>query len=70
MKMKLRDKILITVQKKHAALMDEALVNIDVYENSVGIGEHSDIVEAVEAQVEKYVHSQEIVDAIDHILND
>lgn len=68
--MKLRDKILITVQKKHAALMDEALVNIDVYENSVGIGEHADIVEAVEAQVEKYVHSQEIVDAIDRILND
>lgn len=65
----MKDKILITIQKKHLALMDEALVNIEVYENAVGIGEHPDLVGAVEEQVEKYAHSQEIVEAIDSILN-
>ncbi len=64
----MKDKILKAIQSKHAAAMAEALVNIEVYENAVGIGEHPDIVAAVEAQVEIYVHSQEIVEGIDHIL--
>lgn len=65
----MKNKILNAIKTKHIALMEEALVNIEVYENAVGIGEHPDLVGAVEEQVEKYVHSQEIVDGIDHILN-
>jgi len=48
--------------------MQEALVNIEVYDNAVGIGEHPDIVEAVEAQVDKYVHALEMVEGVDKIL--
>lgn len=42
-----------------------AKANIDVYlTNSVGIGEHPDVVEAVESQVEKMAAAQEKIDTI------
>jgi len=42
-----------------------ARANIDVYlTNSVGIGEHPDVVEAVESQVEKMAAAQEKIDTI------
>ena len=50
--------------------MEEALVNIDVYDHSVGIGEHPDLVQAVESQVDKYVHALEMVEGINSILGD
>lgn len=62
-------KLLKAVRLKHEAIMEEALVNIEVYENSVGIGEHPDIVSAVEEQVDKYVHALEMVEGVDKILN-
>ena len=65
----MRDKILNAVRAKHLALMEEALVNIDVYNNSVGIGEHPDLVEAVESQVDKYVHALEMVEGVDKVLS-
>ena len=40
--------------------------NVEVYlQNPVGIGEHSDIVEAVIAEVEKMAHWQDVIDIID-----
>lgn len=65
----MRDKILKAVRAKHVAIMEEALVNIDVYNNSVGIGEHPDLVEAVESQVDKYVHALEMVEGVDKVLS-
>jgi len=65
----MRDKLLQALRLKHEALMETALVNIEVYENAVGIGEHPDIIEAVESQVKQYVESAEIVDGIDRIIN-
>ena len=62
-------KLLKAVKSKHQAVMEEALVNIEVYENSVGIGEHPDIVGAVEEQVDKYVHALEMVEGVDKILH-
>lgn len=62
-------KLLKAVKAKHMAVMEEALVNIEVYENSVGIGEHPDIVSAVEEQVDKYVHALEMVEGVDKILH-
>ena len=64
----MKKKLLKAVKLKHQAVMQEALVNIEVYENSVGIGEHPDIVESVEAQVDKYVHALEMVEGVDKIL--
>ena len=65
----MKDKLLNALRLKHEALMETALVNIQVYENAVGIGEHPDIIEAVESQVKQYTESSEIVDAIDQIIN-
>ena len=42
----------------------EAKANIDVYRNSVGIGEHSDIVEAVIAETEKIAHFDDILEMV------
>ena len=62
--------LLRAVRSKHQAKMEEALVNIEVYEHSVGIGEHPDLVEAVEAQVDKYVHALEMVEGVNMMLGD
>ena len=40
--------------------------NVAVYmKNPAGIGEHSDIAEAVEAELTKIAHCQDIIDMID-----
>lgn len=66
----MREQLLRAVRSKHQAKMEEALVNIDVYERSVGIGEHPDIVEAVETQVDKYVHALEMVEGCNMLLGE
>ena len=65
----MKDKLLAAVRAKHLAVMEEALVNIEVYNNAVGIGEHADVVGAVEEQVSKYVHALEMVEGVDKILD-
>ena len=66
----MKDMLLRAVRLKNQAKMEEALANIEVYQNSVGIGEHPDLVEAVETQVEKYVHALEMVDGVNSILGE
>ena len=66
----MRDQLLKAVRSKHQAKMEEALVNIDIYERSVGIGEHPDLVEAVETQVDKYVHALEMVEGVNMLLGE
>jgi hypothetical protein len=40
--------------------------NVEVYlQNPAGIGEHSDIVEAVIAEVEKMAHWQDVIDIVE-----
>ena len=66
----MKAQLLRAVRSKHQALMEEALVNIEVYEKSVGIGEHPDLVQAVESQVDKYVHALEMVEGCNSILGE
>ena len=66
----MKEVLLRAVRSKHQAKMEEALANIAVYEKSVGIGEHPDLVEAVESQVDKYVHALEMVEGVNMILGD
>jgi len=66
----MKEKLLRAVRAKHQAIMEEALVNIEVYDHSVGIGEHPDLVQAVESQVDKYVHALEMVEGINSMLGD
>lgn len=61
-------KILDAIKQKHEAEMTSAVLNIQVYENAVGIGEHPDIVEAVEMQVKRYNEASEIVDAVNQLI--
>ena len=65
----MKEKLLKAVKAKHQAIIEEAMVNIEVYDHSVGIGEHPDLVAAVETQVDKYVHALEMVEGVDKILH-
>ena len=64
------ERLLRAIRAKHQAKMEEALANIEVYERAVGIGEHPEIVEAVETQVDKYVHALEMVEGVNMILGE
>ena len=65
----MRQELLEAIKAKHEAKVLEARVNINVYERSVGIGEHPDLVGAVEEQVKIYAESMEIIDAVSELLD-
>lgn len=61
--------ILKALQSQYQGAMDVALANIEVYKNNpAGIGEHPEITDAVDSQIEKFANAKEKFDAIDHIL--
>jgi len=50
--------------------MEEARVNIAVYmTNPAGIGEHPEIVEAIDSQIAKFAEAQEKLEALDDIID-
>jgi len=56
----MREVILNALEARYEAQMQEALVNIEVYlNNPVGIGEHSEIIEAIDGQVSKMAEATE-----------
>lgn len=56
----MREVILDALEAKYEAQIQEALVNIEVYlNNPVGIGEHSEIIEAIDGQVSKMAEATE-----------
>jgi len=58
------------LQMKYRAQMEEARVNIVVYmKNPVGIGEHPEIIEAIDTQVAKFAEAQERLAALDDIID-
>ena len=64
----MRDKLIAALILKYKAQMAEAEANIQVYmRNPAGIGEHSDIIGAINEQVEKAVHAQEKLDYINNL---
>jgi len=65
----MKQELLEAIKAKHEAKVLEARVNINVYERSVGIGEHPDLVGAVEDQVRVYAESMEIIDAVTELLD-
>ena len=58
---------MINVLKNHAqSNVHLHMMNIEAYlKNPAGIGEHSDIAEAVEAELDKIAAAQDRIDAID-----
>lgn len=65
----MKKELLEAIKAKHEAKILEAQANINVYDRSVGIGEHPDLVGAVEDQVRIYAESMEIIDAVTELLD-
>ena len=61
------DQYLIDALKiKYEAQMAEAYANIQVYlNNPAGIGEHPDIIAAIDTQVEVYANAKEKLEVLD-----
>ena len=59
--------ILLKATRSHAqGHVDKHIANIEVYLNqSVGIGEHSDIIEAIELELEEIAKYQDQLDILD-----
>ena len=59
------------LEKRYLAEIAEAVANIYVYEkNPVGIGEHADLVSAVDSQVEIIAHAEDKIMVIDKHFTD
>ena len=62
MRQQLKEALILKYQGEIAS----AKANIEVYfKNSVGIGEHPDIIDAIDSQVERAAHAQEKLDYVD-----
>ena len=56
----IRENLIIALLSKYEREMAEAKANIEVYlSNPVGIGEHPDIIAALDSQVAKYAEAAE-----------
>jgi hypothetical protein len=56
----IRDTLLRALIAKYEGEMSEAAANIEVYlAHPVGIGEHPDIIAALDGQLEKYAEAEE-----------
>ena len=57
--------IVDALEKKHEAKMAEAEANIKVYmENPVGVGDHPDIVETIDKEMQKITKAKEMLDEL------
>lgn len=60
-------KALDAIKLEQEAKIATAVENIRAYENSVGIGEHPDLVGAVKEQVAIVAEAQDILSALKHV---
>lgn len=68
--MQLRDKLLKSVKSHAQGHIDKHLANIEVYlANPAGIGEHSDIMEAIEMELEQVAKYQDQLDIVNKYFN-
>mgnify|MGYP001218991307 CR=1 FL=1 len=59
------DPFIKALQKKYEADIELAKANIEVYlSNPVGIGEHPDIVGAVDTQIDAIAHAEDKLDVL------
>ena len=65
----MREKIVDALRAKYVGQMQEAAVNIEIYLTSpTGIGEHSEILEAIDTQISKYAEAYEKNQALKEFL--
>ena len=64
-----RETLLKALMSQYQGEMDIAMANIEVYKNNpVGIGEHPDVAQAMDTQIERYANAKEKYDAVGDIL--
>lgn len=61
------DKALDVIQAEQEAIILKALENIRAYNNAIGIGEHPDLVEAVESQIKIIAEARDIISATEFV---
>ena len=62
----MREKLLKAVKSHAQGHIDKHVANIEVYlANPAGIGEHSDIIEAIEVELEQVAKYQDQLDIVD-----
>jgi hypothetical protein len=62
----MRELVVEALKAKYFGKMKEAEANIEIYlENPVGIGEHPEILDAIDSQIEKLVEAQEKFKALE-----
>jgi hypothetical protein len=66
-----RETLLKALASQYQGEMDIAMANITVYQNTpAGIGEHPDVAEALDTQIEKYANAKEKYEAVQELLNE
>lgn len=66
-----RETLLKALASQYQGEMDIAMANISVYQNNpAGIGEHPDVAEALDTQIEKYATAKEKYEAVQELLNE
>jgi hypothetical protein len=66
-----RESLLKALASQYQGEMDIAMANINVYQNNpAGIGEHPDVAQALDTQIEKYATAKEKYEAVQEILNE
>lgn len=67
----MRNKILTAIRSHAQGHIDKHLANIEVYlTNPVGVGEHPDIIEAIEQELKVVAEYQDQLDILDKYFND
>jgi len=69
--MKMREKIVEALKAKYFGQMKEAEANIEIYlESPVGIGEHPEIIDAIDTQVAKIAEAKEKFQVLEEFYDD
>ena len=66
-----KNKLLLALRKRYEAQKAEGLANIDVYmQNPVGIGENSDITDAIAEQISKVAEADDALLVLEENFNE
>ena len=66
----MKDLIINNLRNKYQNQIDVAKTNIDILCNSMqGVAEHIDYSETIEKELEKISHAQDMIEALDVIVN-
>jgi hypothetical protein len=69
MTMRIREKLVHATKSHLTGMFDAHLANVEVYlNNPAGIGEHSDIIEAIEIELDKAAKYKDMLDIVEELV--